>query len=148
MKREEFLKLCFVSATSAAGLSLASATAAQEARPAIAAIAKLVEVPGKMPPDDLYDYAFVMKYQVTGGGKLEQQTILVAHYKPRQPRAKIKDKMKPFVAGTVRSFNVGDVHKLELAADLKMIWKGPLVDEYAAADRKSVRYWCLKADPV
>ena len=148
MKREEFLKFCLISASSAAGLSVAPDVAAEDAQTAIPVTAKLVEVPGKMPPDDLYDYAFVMKYQVTGGGKLEKQTILVAHYKPRQPRAKIKDKMKPFVAGTVRSFNVGDVHKLELAADLKMIWKGPLVDEYAAADRKSVRYWCLKADPV
>jgi hypothetical protein len=148
MKREEFLKLCLVSATTASGLSIAPAVGAAETQPAIPATAKLLEVPGKMPPDDLYDYAFVMKYEVTGGGKLDKQTILVAHYKPRQPRAKIKDKMKPFVAGTVRSFNVGDVHKLELAADLKMIWKGPLVDEYAAADRKSVRYWCLKADPA
>ena len=148
MKREEFFFFFLVSASTVAGLGVTRAVRAADSQPAIPATAKLVEVPGKMPPDDPYDYAFVMKYQVTGGGKLDKQTILVAHYKPRQPRTKIKDKMKPFVAGTVRSFNVGDVHKLELAADLKMIWKGPLVDEYAAADRKSIRYWCLKADPA
>src|SRR5678815_6179553 len=55
--------------------------------------AKLVEIPSKLPPDDLYDYAYVMRYQVQGG-PLDKQFILVAHYKPLQPRSKIKDKMK------------------------------------------------------
>ena len=108
--------------------------------------AKLVEIPSKMPPDDLYDYAYVMRYQVQGGA-LDKQVILVAHYKPRQPRAKIKDAMKPFVAGKVRSFATGDVHKLKLSTELKKIWKGPLIDDFAATDRKSVRHWCLVADP-
>ena len=109
--------------------------------------AKLVEIPSKMPPDDLYDYAYVMRYQVQGG-PLDKQFLLVAHYKPLVPRSKIKDKMKAQVSGKLRSFNQGDVHKLKLAADLKSIWKGALVDEYAATDHKSVRYWCLQVDPV
>jgi hypothetical protein len=109
--------------------------------------AKLVEIPSKMPPDDLYDYAYVMRYQVQGG-PLDKQFILVAHYKPLVPRAKIKDKMKERVGGKLRAFNQGDVHKLKLSADLKSIWKGALVDEYAATDRNSVRYWCLQADPA
>ncbi len=109
--------------------------------------AKLVEVPGKFPPDDLYDYAYVMKYQVVGG-PMDKQMIFVAHYKPRQPRAKIKDKMKAFVSGKLRSFAPGETHLLKLSADLKKIWKGPLTDEYAVSDRKSVRYWCLEANPA
>jgi hypothetical protein len=109
--------------------------------------AKLVEIPSKMPPDDLYDYAYVMRYQVQGG-PLDKQSILVAHYKPLVPRSKIKDKMKEHVAGKLRSFNQGDVHKLKLSADLKAIWKGALVDEYAATDHKSLRYWCLQVDPA
>lgn len=109
--------------------------------------AKLVEIPSKLPPDDLYDYAYVMRYQVQGG-PLDQQFILVAHYKPLQPRSKIKDKMKAQVAGKLRSFKTGDVHKLKLTSDLKSVWKGALVDEYAATDHKSVRYWCLQADPA
>lgn len=109
--------------------------------------AKLVEIPSKFPPDDLYDYAYVMRYEVVGGPQ-DHASILVAHYKPRQPRSKIKDKMKAFVSGKVKSFAVGDVHKLELSSDLKKIWKGPLVDEFAATDRKSIRYWCLVADPA
>jgi hypothetical protein len=109
--------------------------------------AKLVEIPSKFPPDDLYDYAYVMRYEVTGG-PLDKSSILVAHYKPRQARSKIKDKMKDYVGGKLRSFSVGDLHKMKLAADLKKIWKGPLVDEFAATDHKSVRYWCLEVDPA
>ncbi len=109
--------------------------------------AKLVEIPSKFPPDDLYDYAYVMRYEVMGG-PLDKSSILVAHYKPRQARSKIKDKMKDYVGGKLRSFSAGDVHKMKLAPDLKKIWKGPLVDEFAATDHKSLRYWCLEADPA
>lgn len=113
---------------------------------AIEVTAKLLKIPSKMPPDDLYDYAYVMRYEVQGG-PLDKQHILVAHYKPLQQRAKIKDKMKEHVGGKLRSFTEGDVHKLKLSPDLKSIWKGALVDEYSVTDRKSVRYWCLQADP-
>jgi hypothetical protein len=109
--------------------------------------AKLVEIPTKFPPDELYDYAYVMRYQVVGG-TMDGQSVLVAHYKPRQPRAAIKDQMKKYVSGKLRSFHVGDVHKLRLAPNLKAIWKGALVDEFAATDHKSVRYFALVADPA
>jgi hypothetical protein len=115
--------------------------------PPIEVTAKLLEIPSKLPPDDLYDYAYVMRYQVQGGA-LDKQFLLVAHYKPLVPRSKIKDKMKSRVGGKLRSFNQGDVHKLKLASDLKSIWKGALVDEYAATDHKSIRYWCLSVDPA
>lgn len=108
--------------------------------------AKLVEIPSSFPPDDLYDYAYVMRYEVIGG-PMDKSQILVAHYKPRVPRAKIKDGGKLHVGGALRSFAQGDVHKLKLSPDLKKLWKGALVDEFAATDRKSVRYWCLEADP-
>jgi hypothetical protein len=108
--------------------------------------AKLVEIPSSLPPDDLYDYAYVMRYEVIGG-PMDKASILVAHYKPRQPRAKIKDAAKLHVGGKLRSFTQGDVHKLKLSPDLKKLWKGALIDEFAATDRKSVRYWCLEADP-
>jgi len=133
-----------------AGAVLAAASGPRSAHAEAAPIdvtAKLVEIPSKLPPDDLYDYAYVMRYQVQGG-PLDKQFILVAHYKPLQARSKIKDKMKDHVGGKLRSFNQGDVHKLKLSADLKAIWKGALVDEYAATDHKSVRYWCLQVDPA
>jgi hypothetical protein len=121
--------------------------AAGDAPDVVVVTAKLVEIPSKPPADDLYDYAYVMKYEVVGG-PMDKATILVAHYKPLQPRSKIKDKMKASVSGKLRSFVQGDTHKLKLSSDLKKIWKGPLIDEFSATDRKSVRYWCLEADPV
>jgi hypothetical protein len=131
----------------AAALVLSVAPRSPAAEPPTTTVtAKLVEIPSSFPPDDLYDYAYVMRYQVVGGSN-DGQSLLVAHYKPRQMRSKIKDKMKPYVAGKLRSFTVGDVHRLKLAPDLKKIWAGALVDEFAATDRKSPRYWCLEVDP-
>jgi hypothetical protein len=127
-------------------VTIVPSSALSEADATVNVTAKLVEIPSKFPPDDLYDYAFVMRYEVIGG-PLDKASILVAHYKPRQARAKIKDKMKDFVGGKLRSFVVGDVHKMKLASDLKKIWKGALVDDFAATDHSSVRYWCLEADP-
>src|SRR4051812_42306055 len=107
-----------------AGVLVASAPPAYAEAPAPAATltvtAKLVEIPSKFPSDDLYDYAYVMRYEVIGGD-MDKKSILVAHYKPRQPRAAIKDQMKKYVSGKVRSFHVGDVQKLQLTPDLKSL---------------------------
>jgi hypothetical protein len=132
------------------GRQAARADGAAAPAPAAASInvtAKLVEIPTKFPPDDLYDYAYVMRYQVVGG-PMDKQFILVAHYKPRDARTAIKDSMKKYVSGKVRSFHQGDVHKLTLAPNLKAIWQGALVDEFAATDHKSIRYFALVADPA
>src|SRR5262247_1860478 len=88
----------------------------------ITVTAKLVEIPSSLPPDDLYDYAYVMRYEVIGG-PMDKASILVAHYKPRVPRAKIKDGVKLHVGGKLRSFAQGDIHKLKLSPDLKKLWK-------------------------
>lgn len=138
--RKAFLGLVMVGLASVPQLVLADAAPLE-------VTAKLVEIPSKIPPDDLYDYAYVMRYQVQGG-PLDKQFLLVAHYKPLVARSKIKDKMKARVSGKLRTFNQGDLHKLKLAEDLKSIWKGALVDEYAATDHKSIRYWCLQVDPA
>jgi hypothetical protein len=140
---------CLMVAT-AMGAAFSNARAADPpaATPApLLVTARLVEIPSSFPPDELYDYAYVMRYEVIGG-PMDKQSILVAHYKPRQPRSKIKDQMKAHVSGKLRSFKQGDVHKLQLSADLKRLWQGALVDEFAATDRKSIRYWALAADPA
>jgi len=120
---------------------------ADDAVAELTVVAKLVEIPSKPPPDDLYDYAYVMRYEVVGG-PLDKQSILVAHYKPLLPRSKIRDAMKAHVKGKLRGFAQGDLHKLKLAPELKKLWKGPLIDDFAGTDRKSVRYFCLEADPA
>lgn len=113
--------------------------------PPLEVTAKLVKIPGKFPPDDLYDYAYVMKYQVVGG-KLDKQFLLVAHYKPRQPRNKVKGKVKKYVSGTLKRFREGDLHQLKLVPKKRKIWKGAMVDDFFSTDRKSTRYWCLQVD--
>ena len=127
-------------------LCISAAGRADDPSEVVEVVAKLIEIPSKLPPDDLYDYAYVMRYQ-TIAGPLGKTTILVAHYKPRLPRSKIKDGMKPHVKGKLRSFVEGDVHKLKLTPALKSVWKGPLIDEFGASDHKSLRYFCLEVDP-
>ncbi len=107
--------------------------------------AKLVEIPSKFPPDDLYDYAYVMKYEVVDGD-MKGQTLLVAHFNPRVQRKKVKGPAKKYVDGKLRRFKVGAVHQMKLTPDLEKIWNDAVVDEYFATDRKSTRYWCLKVD--
>ena len=133
----------------ASTVATAEPAAAAPAAAPITLTAKLVEIPSKFPSDELYDYAYVMRYEVTDGpGSMKGQSIFVAHYKPRQVRSAIKDKVKTVVSEKVRTFHQGDVHKLQLTPDLKSVWKGALVDEFAATDRKSVRYFALVADPA
>ena len=128
-------------------LCISAAGRADDPSEVVEVVAKLIEIPSKLPPDDLYDYAYVMRYQVIGGA-LDKTSILVAHYRPLVPRSKITGKMKSFVSGKLRSFVQGDVHKLKLSSELKKIWKGELVDDFEATDHKSIRYWCLAADPA
>jgi hypothetical protein len=109
--------------------------------------ARLQNIPGKFPADELYDYAYVMQYQVEGGA-MDKQTILVAHYKPRRARNEIDDNMKKIVGGSLKRFDLGAVHRLTLSPDMRRLWKGAVVDEFFDTDRKSKRYFCLKADPA
>jgi hypothetical protein len=107
--------------------------------------ARLVNIPGKFPADELYDYVYVMQYQVEGG-ELDKQTLLVGHYKPRQARAEIDDKMRKHVGGSLKRFEHNALHRLVLTGEMKKVWKGAVVDEFFDSDRKSRRYFCLKAD--
>jgi hypothetical protein len=121
------------------------AVQAKQPTPTIDVTARLVKIPGKFPADDLYDYAYVMQYQVEGGA-MDKQTILVAHYKPRRARAEIDDNMKKVVGGSLKRFDAGALHRLTLATNIREVWKGAVVDEFFDTDRKSKRYFCLKAD--
>lgn len=139
------MRVLLAAATGLALLATPAAGQAKKIKGAFEVTAKLVKIPGKMPPDELYDYAFVMKYEVVGG-KLDKQTLYVAHYKPRQPRDKITDKMKKHVKGSLKRFTEGDLHKMLLAPKIKKVWRGAVVDELFATDRKSPRYFCLRVD--
>ena len=105
--------------------------------------AKLLEIPGKPPPNDLYDYAYVMKYKVMGG-ELDGKEIYVAHFNPLQARKKVQEDMRSWVAGKLRRFKTGDVHQMKITPHVGDIWKNAVEDHYFDTDRKSTRYWCLE----
>lgn len=109
-------------------------------------MARLIEIPGKFPPNDLYNYVYIMKYRVIKvlKGSYANQEILVGHYNPLIPRNQIKDKMASVVKGDVVKFEVNAKHRLVLVKPVEKIWKDAVEDEYADSDMD--KYFALKAD--
>ena len=104
---------------------------------------KLSEIPGKMPPNDLYNYVYVLKYKVTKvvEGKFDGKEILVGVYNPLIARGQVKDKMTDKSKGDVRAFKVGDKHTLKLVK-LEGNYDGAVEDEYF--DDESERYLAVE----
>ena len=104
---------------------------------------KLSEIPGKMPPNDLYNYVYVLKYKVSKvvDGKFEGKEILVGVYNPLIARGQVKDKMADKAKGDIRSFKAGDTHTLKLI-DLEGNYDGAVEDEYF--DEESPRYLAVE----
>jgi hypothetical protein len=96
--------------------------------------AKLVEVPeGAIFKRDLYDYAAVLKYDVTivhRGDLKVGSTIYVGHYNPWKARADAADKKVKDVGGTLREFRAGERHRMALEADIEEHYLGGIVDKY------------------
>jgi hypothetical protein len=138
--------------------ALASDTVKQQTKPALntvigktsqdtlIVIARLIEIPGKFPPNDLYNYVYIMKYRIMKvlKGTYRAQEILVGHYNPLIPRQQVKDKMTPFTGGNVAKFETGARHKLVLVKPIERIWKDAVEDDYADSDLD--KYYALKAD--
>lgn len=103
--------------------------------------ARLVEIPGPFPPNDLYNYAYVFRYRVlqVHRGKVEGNEILVAQYNPLKPRASVQDDGSGKVGGNLQSFRAGDVHRMALEAPVDQYWMGGIIDKYF--NQSGVRYW-------
>jgi hypothetical protein len=110
--------------------------------------ARLVEIPGAFPPNDLYNYVYIMKYRVMKviKGTYAGPEILVGHYNPLIPRKQINDKMARYVAGSVSKFSTGDVHQLVLIKPIERVWNDAVEDEYT--DSELDKYFALKVDVV
>jgi hypothetical protein len=108
--------------------------------------ARVVEIPGTFPPNDLYNYVYVMKYRVLkiAKGEYAGNEILVGHYNPLIPRKKIGDKMKEHVGGNVEKFSEGDKHRLVLITPIERVWKDAMEDEYF--DSELTKYYAVRAD--
>jgi hypothetical protein len=142
---------CKEKAPGASGSSAAEtpAPAASPAKPPVdgelVMTARIADIAGPFPPNELYNYAYVMKYKVlkVTQGTYADADILVGHYNPRQEREAIKDEQDPKVGGNVKSFAVGDVHYLVLS-QLDGVYTGAVEDDYFK--EKRARYWALWAD--
>jgi hypothetical protein len=109
--------------------------------------AQLLDIPSPFPPNDLYNYAYVMKYRVTAvhRGKVEGSEIFVAHYNPLKPRAGAQDEFSGRVGGHVERFRAGETHRMALEAPLDQFWMGGVIDKYFT--QKGVRYWAVWTNP-
>lgn len=109
-------------------------------------IGKLIEIPGKFPPNDLYNYVYITKYRIVKiiKGAYAGKEILIGHYNPLIARNAIKDKMSRFVHGNVDKIEVNARHHLTLIAPIGAVWNDAVEDEYSDSDL--VKYFALTAD--
>ena len=94
---------------------------------------RLVEIRGKfLPNDGLYNYAFVMKYEIVSvhRGNIEAREIVVGHYNPLKPRPKVADEFYPDIGGTLKKFRAGDLHRMALEMPIDDYYIGGIVDRY------------------
>lgn len=106
--------------------------------------AKLTDVGGEFPPNDLYDYAHVMKYEVqqTHRGKVEGNVIYVGHYNPLKPRNAVADERVKEVGGNVTKFIAGDVHRMALVSPIDEHFMGGIVNKLPESEKGPI-YWAL-----
>ena len=124
----------------------AAATKAPKGNDTLIVLARLTEIPGTFPSNDLYNYVFIMKYRVIKvlKGKYAKQEILVGHYNPLIPRGQIKDRMRSLAGGTVAKFETGARQKLTLIAPIDRVWKNEVEDNYPDSDFE--KFYALKAE--
>jgi hypothetical protein len=112
--------------------------------------ARLVSVGGEFPANKLYDYYYVMKYQVlkVHRGTPDGETIFVGHFNPLKPRASAGDKYSGKVGGNVDHFQKGDVHRMALEAPLADLYMGGIIDKHITEAGKRYRaIWTDRASP-
>lgn len=121
------------------------------ARGTVEVTARLAEVPeGAIFKRDLYDYAAILKYEVTAvhRGKVEQgATIYVGHYNPWKPRAEAGDKKVRDIGGKLREFRGGELHRMALELPIDECYLGGIVDKYFGKHDGPV-YWAVWTDPA
>jgi hypothetical protein len=111
--------------------------------------ATLEEIRGEFVDKANYDYAFVMKYKVkeVHRGKIDGDTIYVAHYNPQKPRAAAADARVPDIGGNVQKFRAGDVHRMALEAPIDDFYMGGIINRYFE-EYKGVVYWAVRTNEV
>jgi hypothetical protein len=124
----------------------AATSVAASKKDTLIVLARLIEIPGKFPPNDLYNYVYIMKYRVLKvvKGSYRAQEILVGHYNPRISRKQIHDKMASNVKGNLTAFEINAKHRLVLIHPIESVWKDAVEDEYTDSDME--KYFAVVVD--
>ena len=112
--------------------------------------AKLVDIPGDFPSNDLYDYAYVMKYEVVEVHRGEASgTLLVGQYNPLKKRSEVADVRTGEIGGDVTRFRVGDLHRLALDAPIDNFCMAGIINKYAETEPPDMPiYWAFWTNQV
>ena len=111
--------------------------------------AELLEIPGEIRNDPMYDYAHVMKYKVltVHRGQVDKDVIYVGQYNPAKPRAAAADARAGDIGGNLQQFRVGDIHRLALEVPIDDYYMGGIINKYFGQTEDPV-YWALWTNRV
>jgi len=106
--------------------------------------AELLEIPGEIRNDPMYDYAHVMKYKVltVHRGSVDTDVIYVGQYNPAKSRAAAADARAGDIGGNLQQFRVGDIHRLALEVPIDDYYMGGIINKYFGQTEDPV-YWAL-----
>lgn len=112
--------------------------------------AKLVDIVGPFPPNDIYDYAYVMKYEIVAVHRgAASGTVLVGQYNPLKKRAEAADERSGEIGGNVTRFRTGDLHRLALDLPIDNFCMAGIVNEYAEKEPSDAPiYWAIWTNQV
>ncbi|MHC4394285.1 MAG: hypothetical protein ACYS1A_01395 [Planctomycetota bacterium] len=110
----------------------------------IEVIAQLVEIKGRLIDDPMYDYAHVMKYKVLEvcRGKVDEETLYIAHYNPAKPRVAVADARVSEIGGTLRRFRPADIHRMALEVPVDDYYMGGIINKYFG-EKTGPIYWAV-----
>lgn len=94
--------------------------------------ARLVEIRDRFPDLPMYDYVYVLKYQVlkVHRGKMDSETLYVGQYNPLKPRSRAADGRVKTVGGNLDAFRAGNVHRLALEVPIDDYYMGGIINKY------------------
>jgi hypothetical protein len=152
MRARHFLSLLLISIAVAACDKKSAAPDPQlSMRGTVEVTARLVEVPeGAIFKRDLYDYAAVLKYEVTAvhrGPLGKGAVIYVGHYNPWKTRAEAADRKVKDIGGTLHDFRAGESHRMALETPMDEHYLGGIVDKYFGK-HDGPAYWAVWTNPA
>ncbi len=112
--------------------------------------ARIVDIAGVFPPNKLYDYAYVMKYEVLESHRGDLAgTLYIGQYNPLKLRPEAADQRSGEIGGDITGFHVGDIQRLALEVPLMDYCMAGIVNEYAdTIPEDTPIYWAVWTNSV